>query len=103
MKLLFQNFTPHTAYIAIIDYDGETKYIGDPIILEVDASDECLYESSPNYFYGARISGRGSFCRSFNHYNVIEFYSNERYYWSTYPYNNYTIDNLGYQYVHSKL
>lgn len=37
MKLLVKNFTTHTAYIVILDYDEETKYLTKSVVFEIIA------------------------------------------------------------------
>jgi hypothetical protein len=39
----------------IVDYDEETKYIGEPIVFELEPGQQCWYESTPTYFFGTLI------------------------------------------------
>jgi hypothetical protein len=58
MKVLFRNFTTSTVYIAIVDYHEETEYLSEPFVFELEANQECFYESTPKHFFGAWIAGR---------------------------------------------
>lgn len=94
MQLLLRNFTTSTVYIAIVEYNEEYKYISEPIILELEAGQQCFLESSPRYFFGARICKRGRFYKSLftERQNAIDFHLHERMYWSAIYYFNYNLN-----------
>jgi hypothetical protein len=85
MKVLFQNRTPHTAYIAIVDYDETTKYISNPIIFELESRQACLYETTtPKYFFSGMIDGHcNSYDRTLNdNKQEMYMYSMDSHHWT---------------------
>lgn len=58
MKLLFSNYTVHTAYIAVVDYDEDSKYMSEPTVFELPAGHRCTYDSTPTHFIDVRMNNR---------------------------------------------
>lgn len=89
MRLLIQNNTVHLAYIVVIDYDNTTKYIGKPIIFELEAGCSCYHITTSEYFFGAMINEIiGIGITSYNNVNKVEINHNGQTGWTAFPYFN---------------
>jgi hypothetical protein len=83
MDVIFYNHTKHTVYIAILDYDQETKYLSEPIIFELDTKHEYIYKTTSQYFLSSMIN---CYCK-----NRLDFYSvDTNYQW----YSSFLLQNL---------
>jgi hypothetical protein len=56
MRVLFCNRTTTTAYIAIVNYYD--TYLSDPVIFELEAGQQCFYETTPYHVFGGLVFDR---------------------------------------------
>lgn len=103
MKLLFHNHTDYIAYIIIVDFDEKTLYIAEPVILELESGQTCVYETTPTYFFGAMIDGQRKLHDIIRTANGKELYHSDDCGWySNNHYGNY-VNNYLIHYPQTKL
>lgn len=77
MKVLFQNRTTYTAYIAIVDYDQKLKYTDVPVVFELEAGAQCFYEATSYYLFGGLVSDKCKYWGTYNTNNIDIFLSKQ--------------------------